>query len=85
MSPDLRQLYDEHAPALFAFLLNFTRREADARDVMNGEPLHYRVEPDGGYVVYSVAYDLKDDGGKIDPKVNAKKQLDWVWSIPAKP
>ena len=34
MSPDLRQLYDEHAPALFAFLLNFTRREADARDVL---------------------------------------------------
>ncbi|EDY21985.1 RNA polymerase, sigma-24 subunit, ECF subfamily [Chthoniobacter flavus Ellin428] len=34
MSPDLRQLYDEHAPALFAFLLNFTRREADARDTL---------------------------------------------------
>src|SRR6185503_18712990 len=25
---------DEHAPALFAFLLNLTRSEADARDVM---------------------------------------------------
>ncbi len=34
MSSDLRQLYDEHAPALFAFLLNFTRREADARDIL---------------------------------------------------
>ena len=34
MSPDLRQLYDDHASALFAFLLNFTRREADARDVL---------------------------------------------------
>src|SRR6186713_892164 len=34
MSPDLRQLYDDHAAALFAFLLNFTRREADARDVL---------------------------------------------------
>ena len=34
MSPDLRQLYDEHAPALYAFLLNFTRREADARDIL---------------------------------------------------
>jgi len=34
MSLDLRQLYDEHAPALFAFLLNFTRREADARDTL---------------------------------------------------
>jgi len=34
MSPDLRQLYEEHTPALFAFLLNFTRREADARDAL---------------------------------------------------
>ena len=34
MSPDLHQLYDAHAPALFAFLINFTRREADARDVL---------------------------------------------------
>jgi RNA polymerase sigma-70 factor (ECF subfamily) len=34
MFPDLRQLYDDHAPALYAFLLNFTRREADARDVL---------------------------------------------------
>ena len=31
---DLEQLYDEHASALFAFLLNFTRNEADTRDIM---------------------------------------------------
>jgi RNA polymerase sigma-70 factor (ECF subfamily) len=34
MPLDLRQLYDEHAPALFAFLLNFTRSDADARDIL---------------------------------------------------
>src|SRR5206468_3402677 len=34
MPPDLHQLYDDHAAALFAFLINFTRREADARDVL---------------------------------------------------
>src|SRR5258705_5914288 len=35
MSPsDLERLYDEHAQALFAFLLNFTRNEADTRDVL---------------------------------------------------
>ncbi|HUR44886.1 MAG TPA: sigma-70 family RNA polymerase sigma factor, partial [Candidatus Saccharimonadales bacterium] len=27
-------LYDEHAPALFGFLLNLTRNEADTRDLM---------------------------------------------------
>jgi len=30
----LARLYDEHAPALFAFLLNLTRNEADTRDLL---------------------------------------------------
>ena len=30
----LERLYDEHAQALFAFLLNFTRDEDDTRDVL---------------------------------------------------
>jgi RNA polymerase sigma-70 factor (ECF subfamily) len=33
-TPDLERLYDEHAQALFAFALNFTRHEADTRDVL---------------------------------------------------
>jgi RNA polymerase sigma-70 factor (ECF subfamily) len=31
---DLQRVYDDHAQALFAFLLNFTRHEADAHDVL---------------------------------------------------
>jgi RNA polymerase sigma-70 factor (ECF subfamily) len=31
---DLARLYDEHAQALFAFLLNITRNEADTRDLL---------------------------------------------------
>ena len=31
---ELERLYDEHAPALFAFLLNLTRDEADTRDAL---------------------------------------------------
>jgi RNA polymerase sigma-70 factor (ECF subfamily) len=35
LSPlDLERLYDEHAPTLFAFLFACTRREADARDLL---------------------------------------------------
>lgn len=34
MRTDLERLYDEHAQALFAFLLNFTRDEQDTRDVL---------------------------------------------------
>jgi RNA polymerase sigma-70 factor, ECF subfamily len=31
---DLERLYDEHASAIFAFLSNLTRNEADTRDVL---------------------------------------------------
>jgi RNA polymerase sigma-70 factor (ECF subfamily) len=34
MPVDLARLYDDHAPALFGYTLNLTRREADARDVL---------------------------------------------------
>ena len=34
MPPDFERLYDEHAQALFGFLLNLTRNEADTRDVL---------------------------------------------------
>jgi RNA polymerase sigma-70 factor (ECF subfamily) len=35
MAPaNIERLYDEHAQALFAFLLNFTRHEADTRDLL---------------------------------------------------
>jgi RNA polymerase sigma-70 factor, ECF subfamily len=34
MPDKLERLYDDHAQALFAFLLNFTRDEADTRDVL---------------------------------------------------
>jgi len=36
MAPEreLARLYDDHAPALFAFLLNLTRSEADTRDLL---------------------------------------------------
>ena len=32
--PDIERLYDEHAQALFAFLLNLTRDAADTHDLM---------------------------------------------------
>src|SRR6185369_17187484 len=31
---DLQRLYDEHAQALFAFLLNLTRNETDTHDLL---------------------------------------------------
>lgn len=33
-APDIERLYDDHASALFAFLLNLLRNDADTQDVM---------------------------------------------------
>ena len=33
-APNIERLYDDHAPALFAFLLNLLRNEADTQDIM---------------------------------------------------
>lgn len=55
------------------------------RDVMTGEPLHYRKTGEDGYTLYSVGWNRTDDDGKSEPNVNAaKQQADWVWAVPAK-
>ena len=51
MSPDLRQIYDEHSPSLFAFVLNLTRSEADTRDVLQELFLKLALRPDQLLVV----------------------------------
>lgn len=53
-------------------------------DLCNGEPLHYRVEADGNYTLYSVGFNGVDDGGKVVMKKESAasidpKQGDWVW------
>jgi RNA polymerase sigma-70 factor (ECF subfamily) len=45
-SPDLEQLYDGHAQALFAFLLNLTRNESDTRDVLQELFIKVARQPD---------------------------------------
>ena len=42
----LERLYDEHAQALFAFLVNFTRNEDDAREVMQEVFVKLARQPD---------------------------------------
>jgi hypothetical protein len=50
-------------------------------DLVNGRPLKYRRTDNGGYRLYSVGWDLKDDGGRVGPEgmfgLDAK---DWVWT-----
>jgi len=59
------------------------------RDVIDGQPLRYRLDGSHGFVIYSIGWNQKDDGGqqaltKQDkPRVD-DKQGDWVWrSTPA--
>jgi len=54
------------------------------RDIINGEPLHYRRQSDGSYTLYSVGWNEVDDGGVIvkrstDRSPRDNEQGDWVW------
>ena len=44
--PELRRLYDEHAQALYAFLLNPTRNETDTRDLLRDVFIKLARDPD---------------------------------------
>lgn len=53
-------------------------------DIITGEPLKYRRDGDG-YVLYSVGWNEKDDGGKPGAKsAPASEDGDWVWQMPAR-
>ncbi len=51
-------------------------------DVITGKALIYRCEPDGGYSLYSVGWDEKDDGGVVPLKQSTTTPADWVWRMP---
>jgi hypothetical protein len=55
-------------------------------DIMNGEPYHYRLNPDGTFLLYSVGWNQVDEGGAVatlpySPKIIDYKQGDWVWPM----
>jgi hypothetical protein len=57
-------------------------------DPADGQPLRYRLEPDGTYLLYSVGENGVDDGGDASPTDNSgsiswQKGRDLVWPRPA--
>jgi hypothetical protein len=51
------------------------------RDMMDGQPYHYKLERDGTYLLYSVGWNQTDEGG-LETSVNgyrSKDSPDWVW------
>jgi len=65
------------------------------RDVIDGQPLRYRREGADRFVLYSIGWNMKDDGGEVawkktysasDTPRPDDKAGDWVWrSQPVKP
>jgi type II secretory pathway pseudopilin PulG len=66
-------------------------------DIIGGQPLHYRRTDgppsqgsgaaSGKFVLYSIGWNEKDDGGQIAFKKGGsvdREKGDWVWQYPAK-
>ena len=56
-------------------------------DIINGTSYHYRLNPDGTFVLYSVGWNQVDDGGTVALKTGYAKPAidfdngDWVWPM----
>lgn len=54
-------------------------------DVITGEPYKYRRTDDGQFVLYSVGWNEKDDGGVPGTTYFSNETHgDWVWRYPSK-
>ena len=79
----LEQFYlDRHAyPARLADLIPAYLDHVPP-DVIDGQPTRYRQTPDGRYLLYSIGWNGRDDGGQIAWQQGAKRDNrhgDWVW------
>jgi hypothetical protein len=57
-------------------------------DPIGGQPLHYRPTDDGQFILYSVGWNEKDDGGIVSLTKSGSVDLDngdWVWRYPDLP
>ena len=55
-------------------------------DLIDGKPLRYRLETHGGYTLYSIGWDAKDDDGKPVgfkklPSISERELGDWIWTV----
>ena len=53
-------------------------------DALTGEPYKYRLKDDGRFVLYSVGWNEKDDGGTPGKTLFDDREGDWVWEYPAR-
>jgi hypothetical protein len=80
-----RLAHDEYPESLDALAPQFIAKLP--HDIINGQPLHYRRTSDGQFVLYSVGWNEKDDGGVIGLREGGSVDItkgDWVWRYPSK-
>jgi hypothetical protein len=80
-----RLAHGEYPQTLDALAPQFI--EIIPHDIIGGEPLHYRREANGQFVLYSIGWNETDDGGQIGLNKDGKfdwQRGDWVWQYPAK-
>jgi hypothetical protein len=53
---------------------------ADGTDPFSGGPLHYRLEADGSFTIWSVGENLVDDGGEVGSQCPDWHGDDYVWN-----
>jgi len=53
-------------------------------DLITGEPYRYRRTDDGQFLLHSVGWDEKDDGGVPGKVLFDDKRGDWVWQYPSR-
>jgi hypothetical protein len=80
-----RLAYGEYPKSLDVLAPQFL--EKIPHDIINGEPLHYRRTDDGQFVLYSVGWNERDDGGIVGLMKSGSvdnNKGDWVWRYPQK-
>ena len=78
--------HSEYPESLGALVPQFVSKLP--HDIIGGQPLHYRRTSDGQFVLYSVGWNEKDDGGVLGYLPHSPMPSfelgDWVWQYPAK-
>jgi hypothetical protein len=80
-----RLAHSDYPETLDALVPQFV--EKLPRDIIGGQPLHYRRTADGKFLLYSVGWNETDDGGEPGRTKNDSLDYtkgDWVWQMPDK-
>ena len=75
-----RLAHGQYPDQLDALTPQFISRQP--HDVITGQPYKYRRTDDGQFILYSVGWNEKDDGGVPGKTLFDQTQGDWVWSYP---